>query len=252
MSGLVFDVSMLRGTFALHGAGVGGRAPLAAIGTLTIDAHGGFSGHMLRSVPGEPLRTQTLEGVCLMEPRGSGTVLAVGGSPSELTIVCSRVGGIEGAWRVDELALVFRLPDAVSGGLLTARATRLPDEGRFNQASLHGTYVGAGSGRGGGLPSAGLGVLSYDGAGRFSESNVANVALGTLQERTFVSGSDEGAYAVEADGRGTVAGGGVLFVITRAEVVDGVRRALEYAFIAPGEAQASSAWATGLIVRRSD
>ena len=105
-----------------------------------------------------------------------------------------------------------------------------------------------------GRPSvAGFGVITYDGAGGFSESNIANVPGETIRERRFVGGTDQGAYAVNADGTGTVAGGGVIFVITRAsQPASGPALALEYHFMVRNPVPANGAHFTGVVRRISD
>jgi hypothetical protein len=141
----------------------------------------------------------------------------------------------------------------VTGNLFTAIAMRLPNDGAFTNASLSGTYIGAVIGRDGQTPSAGFGILTYDGNGQFAESNISNVQVaGSFRDRAVVEGSDRGIYAVNANGTGTVADGGVVFVITKAEVVNGIKRALEYAFIVADLVPANGIHFTGISKRRSD
>jgi hypothetical protein len=154
---------------------------------------------------------------------------------------------------VEEIALVFRSLDPRTGGLRIGTARRLPEGAVFSNASLSGRYTGFGVGRGGQSPVSGFGVIGYDGAGAFTESNVANVAGETVRDRRFVGGSDQGAYRVEPDGTGTVADGGVMFVITRAvRRDDGQALALEYHFMVRNLVPANGAHFTGIVRRISD
>ncbi len=98
----------------------------------------------------------------------------------------------------------------------------------------------------------GLGVLLYDGAGGFSETNTSNVQGDTIRTRRFVAGADHGRYVVNADGTGTVADGGVLFVITKAtRRDDGTALAEEYGFMLRDLVPANGAYFTGIVRRIS-
>lgn len=256
-TGETFTNASLQGTYAFSGTGRGGQAPLAAIGLLTFDGTGTVSGLVLESLPGERFGDRRIAerpagGTYAVEPNGTGTTRPPGGGDPELLVAITRVDTIGGRRIAGEFGFVAGALDPVTGNLLTGLATRLPDEGAFGTASLSGTYVGAATALGGQSPAAGFGVLSYDGKGGFSESNVSNVQARSFRDRTIVTGSDHGVYAVNANGTDTVANGGVLFVITRAEVVDGVRRALEYAFIVRDPVPATGSQFTGVTKRRSD
>lgn len=257
MDAQAFGLSSLQGTYAVRGAGWGGQAPLAAIGLLAFGGDGTVSGRTLQSLPGDRFGERRLlespvEATCTVAANGTGSIVPAGGGDTLAQFAITRVAAAGGAWIAQDVSLVFRALEPVTGSLVTGRATRLPDEGAFTDASLSGTYVGTSVGRGGQTPGAGFGVLIYDGAGRFSETNITNVQAGSFRDRTFVTGADQGVYAVNADGTGTVANGGVVFVITRAEVVGGIRRALEYAFIVRDLVPATGSHVTGITRRRSD
>ena len=137
------------------------------------------------------------------------------------------------------------------GSLKTAVATRLPDGAVYANGSLKGRYVGASISHGGQAVAAGFGALRYDGDGGFSETNVANVQGQSFRDRQVISGSDQGTYAVNPDGTGTVAGG-VVFVVTRARLTNGVALAEEYAFVVRDLVPATGILFTGVTRRLSD
>ena len=99
---------------------------------------------------------------------------------------------------------------------------------------------------------AGFGVLTYDGAGGFSESNVANVQGDSIHTRQFVRGTDWGRYRVNAVGTGWVADCGVVLVITQATVIGGIARADEYAFMTQALVPTNGAHFTGVVRRIAD
>ena len=152
----------------------------------------------------------------------------------------------------DEIALIFRDLEPLSGALPAGTGRRLPDGAVFGAASLAGRYSGFALGRGGQMPMAGFGVLTYDGAGGFSESNVANVQGDGIHIRQFVRGTDRGRYRVNADGTGWVADGGVMLVITQATAIGGIARADEYAFMTRALVPTNSAHFTGVVRRIAD
>jgi hypothetical protein len=152
---------------------------------------------------------------------------------------------------VGELAFIFRSLDA-SGGLKTATGRRLPDGAVFSARSLRGRYIGAALGLGGQFPIAGFGAVRYDGEGGFSEDNISNVQGDTFRARRFVAGTDRGTYTVNPDGTGTVAGGGVLFIIIRARLAGDHSVAEEYSFLVPDLMPTNGAQFTGTVKRVAD
>lgn len=247
----------LQGTYAFRGTGWGGQAPVASLGLLTFDGRDNVTGFTLQNVPGDQFDQRKFlevpfKGTYTVNPNGTGTTVPAQGTDSEMLFAITGVSPSGSDAIAQEFSFVVRALDPVTGSLITANATRLPDEGAFTNASLSGTYVGATIGRGGQISAAGFGILTYDGNDQFSESNISNVQTGSLSEREFVTGSDQGVYTVNANGTGTIAGGGVVFVITRAEVVNGIKRALEYAFIVRDLVPATGIHFTGITKRRSD
>jgi hypothetical protein len=253
-----FAVASLSGTYAVRIAGEGPGPAYVALGLLAFDGAGGVSGSLLESRPGEHYADRAVvAGQYLaryeMTPEGLGTLRLNESDDVDAWLAVRATSEAAGQTRAEEIALVYRSLDPRTGGLRTAEARRLPDGALFSNASLSGRYTGFGVGRGGQTAVAGFGVITYDGAGGFSESNIANVPGETIRERRFVGGTDQGAYAVNADGTGTVAGGGVLFVITRAsQPASGPALALEYHFMVRNPVPANGAHFTGVVRRISD
>lgn len=230
-----FTTASIQGTFALSTIGRGGRDAFAALGVLRFDGHGDVSGSFIENRPADRYGERTIVNVpyratCRVNPNGIGALLLAETSEDDAILAIRHVAAGDGRLVVAELSLVFLRLDVSGGTLRTATATRLPDNAQFNAGSLAGRYIGASIGRGGQAAAAGFGVLSYDGHGAFSESNIANVQGESFRDRQVVTGSDQGRYVVHADGSGEVAEGGVLFMITRATPTNGLAVAEEYAF----------------------
>lgn len=247
----------LQGTYAFSGTGWGGQSPLSSIGLLTFDGKGSVTGLTLQNLPGDQFGERkflelSVKGTYMVNANGTGTTLPAEDTAQEMLFAITKTNLLADTEIAQEFSFVVRALEPMTGNLITAEATRLPDDGAFTNASLRGTYIGAAVGRGGQTPGAGFGILAYDGNGRFSESNVSNVQTGSFHERAFVVGSDQGIYTVNPNGTGTVAGGGVVFVITKAEVVNGIKRALEYAFIVANLVPATGSHFTGISKRRSN
>ena len=249
-------VSSLQGTYALTSTGWGGQVPVAALGILTFDGKGKASGLLYQSVSGDAfgerkLLELVLEGPYQINADGTVTSVTMGGT-FETRLVITKTE-LAGDLRIaQEFSLIAKDLDPIAGNLTTTVATRLPDGGEFNNASLKGTYIGVAIGWGGQTAGAGFGIIRYDGNGGFSENNISNVQGNTFRERHFVSGSDAGKYTVNADGTGNVSNGGVFFVITRANLVDGIKVAQEYSFIVRDLIPTTGNLVTGVAKRLSD
>jgi hypothetical protein len=253
-----FTTASLSGTFAVSLSGEGSGPAYVALGLFAFDGTGGVSGSLMESRPGDHYAERTVAAAPYlaryeMTPDGLGTLRLNESDDIDARIAVRAAADRATSPVVEELALVFRSLDPRTGGLRIGSARRLPDGAVFSNASLSGRYTGFGVGRGGQSPVSGFGVISYDGAGAFTETNVANVPGDSVRERRFVGGSDQGAYLVNADGTGTVAGGGVMFVITRAvRRDDGQASALEYHFMVRNLVPANGAHFTGIVRRISD
>lgn len=253
-----FSAASLGGTYAVVVNGEGGRGPYAALGLLAFDGAGRAVGSLTESRPGprfaeRAIATHPYSASYTVAADGTGTLTGDGADDIEaLVAVRAIVEGeaVRGAVVASEIAILFRELDPVSGCLRAATGRRLPDGASFAEASLGGRYTGFGVGRGGQVTLAGLGVLAYDGAGGFSETNTANGQGDTIRTRRFVAGADRGRYVVNADGTGSVADGGVLFVITKAaKRDDGPALAEEYAFMLRDLVPGNGAFFTGIVRR---
>lgn len=252
-----FDVSTLDGTYALTIAAHGGSAPLAGYGVVRFDGAGSVTGSLTEGRPGgsygvREIVTVPLIGIYSIDTEGLGTIRLGGADEPDLRLALRDVAEVGGRLVGRELALVFRAVHEHTGALRTAVGFRRPDGVVFDARSLRGRYNGLGAFEGGEAPVAGLGMLVYDGAGRFREVNVSNVRGGSFRERRFVPGSDEGSYTVTTDGTGTIAGGALLFAITRVRDEGGLALAEEYSFFVRELVPATGAFATGVTRRVHD
>jgi hypothetical protein len=254
---LEFTSASLTGTYAVTIMGEGGRLPYAAIGLLTFDGAGVVTGRLTESRVGPSFSERTIVNEPYraryhVDAGGLGHLLLDDSEEADCYLAIRNVVDHPVGPIAEEIALIFHALDPGSGSLRTGIGQRRPESVAFSNASLHGRYTGFAVGRGGQAPVAGFGVLRYDGAGGFSEENVTNVQGETVAARQFVHGSDQGSYSVDVDGTGTVAGGGVRLLITRASVSDGIVRAEEYGFVVRDPVPTNGAHFTGVVRRISD
>jgi hypothetical protein len=247
----------LTGTYAVAVEGEGGYAPYAAIGLLTFNGTGGVNGCFTESRLGPSFSEREIvkhlyRGRYQVSASGLGTLHPEDSDEIDCYLAMRVVADDASGAVVQEIALVFRALDAASGSLRTGLGWRRPEAALFSNASLRGRYTGFTVGRGGQVPMAGLGVLHYDGAGGFSEDNVANAQGETIAVRQFVSGTDEGRYSVDDDGTGALAEGRLLLLITRVSISEGKGRAEEYRFMVRDPAPMTGAHFTGVVRRISD
>ena len=251
-----FNASTVCGAYALTLTGQGGWALLAGIGVLRFDGAGHVSGSWRESRPGAGYGDRVLADVVYearydLTANGTGSLIVSGSEEEDGYLAIRDLQPSGGDAVAGELAFMFRSLDA-SGGLKTATGRRLPDGVVFNAASLRGRYMGAALGLGGQFPIAGFGAVVYDGEGGFSEDNISNVQGDTFGARRFVTGTDRGVYAVNPDGTGTVAGGAVVFVITRARLAGDHSVAEEYSFVVPNPMPTNGAQFIGTVKRVAD
>lgn len=257
MTAEAFTQASVQGTYALAVTGHGGEGLFAALGLLEFDGRGTVAGSFAENRPAARYGERTVvtvpyRAMYTVDANGIGatTLLDTGEQDSIFSI--RQMGVADGSRVAQELSVVFQRLDIETGTLKTGIATRLPDGAEFNNGSLRGRYVGASVSRGGQATAAGFGVLTYDGNGGFSESNVANVQGQSFRDRQLITRSDQGTYDVHADGTGVVADGGVVFVITRATLNDGVAIAEEYAFFVRDLMPTTGVLFTGITKRLSD
>lgn len=247
----------VQGTYALAVGGHSGEGLFTALGLLKFDGQGTVFGSFAENTPadryGERLIvTVPYRAMYTVDANGIGATTLPDTGEQDSIFSIRQMDTANGSPLARELAVVFQRLDIATGVLKTAIATRLPDNAEFDNGSLRGQYVGASISQGGHAAAAGFGVLTYDGNGGFSESNVANVQGQSFRDRQLVTGSDQGTYTVHADGTGVVAGGGVVFVITRATLNHGMPIAEEYAFFVRDLMPATGGLFTGITKRLSD
>jgi hypothetical protein len=247
----------VHGTYALALIGRGGLGSFAAIGLLTFDGRGNVSGSFTENRPADRYGDRTLVTVpyratYTVDANGIGTTALSETGEQDSIFSIRQTDTADGSRIAQELSVVFQRLDVSTGSLKIAVATRLPDGAEFDNGSLRGRYVGASISQGGQAAAAGFGVLTYDGNGGFSESNIANIQGQSFRDRQVITGTDQGTYVVNPDGTGVVAGGGVPFVITRAKLTDGVAIAEEYAFFVRDLVPATGVLFTGITKRLSD
>jgi hypothetical protein len=261
-----FNNASLKGNYAVVDIGRGGQTPQAGVSVTTYDGKGSFSGVTVQDVPGRTFRERvfvraSFKGTYDVGENGTGTgvitTTLANGSTSDVNIalVITKWAKIGDDTVAEEFSFVYEQLGSTTGNLLTLHAARLPDEGIFTNASLRGEYAYTLLGHGGPLPQAGLGVMSYDGAGRFTGNATVNIPGAAWGERTFVSAPFVRPYTVNADGTGTATPPGesdIVFVITRAEVVDGVKLGTEVFFIVRELNPSTGNLLTGMITRLSD
>jgi len=238
-------------------AGEGGCAPYAAIGLLEFDSGSTVRGSLTESRPGPSFGERTISeqrysGRYSVNANGLGALYAEGAEDIDGYLALREITVQQDGPRAQEIALIFRAVDPASGSLRTGVGWRRPDSVVLSNSCLQGRYTGFAIGRGGQVPMAGFGVLRYDGNGGFTEENLANVQGETIRTRQFVQGADQGNYRVKPDGTGTLAGGGVLFVITRVSMADGEARAEAYSLLVREPVPTNGAFFTGTVRRISD
>jgi hypothetical protein len=252
-----FTSAVVRGTYAVAVTGHGGESPFASVGLLNFDGQGRVSGSFTENRPADGYGNRQVIFVPYLatysvDANGIGATAVPNDAERDSIFSVRKADLIDGVYVAQEIAVVFSRLESSSGNLKIATASRLPDDIAFTDASLKGRYVGASISQGGQAVAAGFGVLRYDGNGGFSESNIANVQGSSFRDRQVVSGSDTGKYAVNPDGTGTIAGGGVVFVVTRASVVGGVPVAEEYAFFVKDLVPTTGTLFTGITRKLSD
>ncbi|WP_089726783.1 hypothetical protein [Candidatus Thiosymbion oneisti] len=257
MTDYVFTAASLTGTYAVAMEGEGGYAPYAAFGLISFDGTGTVSGYFTESRVGSTfgereLVRQPYRGRYRVNANGLGTLHPEDSDEVDCYLAVREVTDHPSGPGVREIALIFRTLDPASGSLRTGVGWLRPAEARYGNASLDGRYTGFAVGRGGQTPMAGFGVLRYDGSGEFSEENVSNAQGETVALRQFVPGTDAGRYTIADNGTGTLAGGGVLLLITRVSLSAGQARAEEYRFMVRAPVPINGAHFTGVVRRISD
>lgn len=251
---IALAAASLQGSYAFAVMGDGGQAPFGAMGLLRFDGRDAVSGSFTENRRADQSGARVLVNVryqasYAVTPEGLGSITLPNQKQADLRFVVQVARPVDDGSLALELAFVFRTEDESTGCLRSGFAVRRPDEAAFDHRSLRGRFVGLAVGRGGPTPISGVGVNSYDGESAFLEANVATVH--GSGGRVFADGSDRGVFTVNPDGTGTVAGGQVLSIITRARVSEGIALAEEYWFMMRNLTP-SGAHFTGVMRRLSD
>lgn len=266
MSAERFDNGSLKGDYAVMSIGRGGQSPQAGVSVASYDGQGSFSGVTIQDVPGPSFGKRVFvkaafTGSYTVNPEGMGTgtitTTLPDGSKSDLNIalVINKAEVVDGTRVAKEFSFMHEQLGQTTGGLMTLVAKRLPDGGEFTNASLKGDYAYTLIGEGGPFPQSGLGIMTYDGEGRFTGTATVNLPGAAFGERQFVSAPFVRPYAVNPDGTGTATPPGesdIAFVISEADVVDGLKLGKEVLFIVRELNSATGSLLTGVITRRGD
>lgn len=258
--------SVLKGNYAVAAIGQGGFSPQAGVSVATYDGNGRFSGITIQDVPGASLGERvfvraSFTGTYAMNSEGTGTAMIrtsrPDGSADEVStaLVVTNVTSVNGKSVAEEFFFMHEQLVPRTGALLRLMATRLPDAGKFTNASLKGSYAYTLTGHGGPVPQSGLGTMNYDGVGSFSGTATVNLPGDSFGQRRFVAAPFVRPYAVNDDGTGTATPPGesdIVFVITKADVVGDIRLGKEVFFVVRELNAATGNLLTGVITRLSD
>jgi hypothetical protein len=241
-----FTNESLQGNFAVVTLNVGGQYSQAGISAIAYDGKGKLSGTTLQNLPGASIAERTLtpftlSGTYTVNPDGTGqstieTTLPDGlGRTIDLAFAITKAKEVNNTKQAQEIYLIQEQLDEKTGGLVTLEATKLPDGGKFTNASLKGRYAYTLTGHGGRVPQIGLGIMNYDGQGNFSGNATVNLPGKTTGKRIFVSAPFvPRPYTINPDGTGTANPPGesdILLLITKAEVDNGIKVGQEAFFI---------------------
>lgn len=239
-----FSNASLKGDYATVNIGRGGYVPQAGISVASYDGKGNFSGTTIQDVPGPGNRERvflkaSFNGTYKVDGNGTGTGTITTNLPDgskhqvNIVFVITEAETLDGVKIATEFSFIHETL-SLTGNLFTLVATRLPDGGKFTNASLKGNYAYTLLGLGGPLPQAAVGLMNYDGNSSFTGTAIVNLPGPTFGARTFVTAPFVRPYTVNPDGTGTATPPGesdIAFVITRADRVGDIKVAREVFFI---------------------
>ena len=208
--------------------------PTADAGLTTFDGKGNSTVSFNQNIPGEFFGQRQIFSdftnlTYTVNPDGTGPSNVAHFVITEAKKIGSQVVGTEVFFITDAL-------DPFTGNLQTTVAKKLssnanPAAGGFNKASLRGSYAGKVIGQGSPTQQITAAVLDFDGNGNFSGSGTINLPGAFFGQRIFTEAPFVGTYSVNANGVGTTVNGGeLILVVTKAEKIDGVRIAREFAW----------------------
>lgn len=240
-----FTNESIQGNYAVVTLNVGGQYPQAGISVINYDGKGKLSGTTIQNLPGASIAERTLtklifSGTYSVNPDGTGQSILKTSSPNgsvtevNLAFVITQAKEDDKFKQANRLSLIQEQLDERTGGLLQLEATKIPDEGKFTNASLKGKYAYTLTGHGGRVSQLGLGVMNYDGIGSFSGNAIVNLPGETTGKRIFVTAPFVRPYNISADGMGVATPPGesdILFIITKAQVDGGIKVCQEAFFL---------------------
>lgn len=261
-----FTNASLKGDYATVNIGRGGYLPQAGVSVARYDGQGGFAGVTIQNIPGPGNRGRvflktTFTGSYAIDADGTGrgaiTTDLPDGSKHQVNIVLviTEAETVDGVKVAKEFSFVHENLAPGTGNLFTLTSTRLPDGGKFTNASLQGRYAYTLTGYGGPLPQAAVGLMNYDGKASFSGTAIVNLPGPTIGARAFVTAPFVRPYTVNADGTGAATPPGesdIAFVITRADVIGDIKVAQEVFFIIRELNPATGNLVTGVIKKLPD
>jgi hypothetical protein len=240
-----FTNASLKGTHAVAISGQGGYAPTAGVGMLTFDGKGNVSGFQLLNLPGFSFGERTLVKSCLKgtytvdkDGFGSGTtkITLPDGSNRETSFVLG-IGKAKADRVAEEVFFILQDLEPTTGNLITFITNKLIDEGEFSPASLKGTFSFNGITKGGQIFNAGIGLITFDGKGKYSGADTLNIPGNSFDQRKITKSPFEGTYQMIEGGIysaiSTPSQSEAIFLITKAKIVNGIKVAQEYFYIVP-------------------
>jgi hypothetical protein len=245
LSSKEFTNASLKGTYATAITGHGGQAPTAGVGMLTFDGQGKVSGFQILNLPEFSFGERTLvklvfEGSYTVDKdgfgRGTTKKIFPDGSIDETNFILA-IAKTEIDKVAKEVFFILEDLEPTTGNLITFVATRFPDEGEFSLASLQGTFSFNGITQGGQVFSAGIGLITFDGKGKYSGVDVLNIPGTSFGKRNITKSPFEGTYKMTEGGIysaiSTPSQSEAIFFITQTKIVNCVKVAQEYFYIVP-------------------
>lgn len=261
-----FTNASLKGNYATVNIGRGGYLPQAGISVASYDGKGNFSGTTIQDVPGPGNRERiflksSFNGTYTIDANGTGTGSITTNLPDgskhqvNIVLVITEAEVINGVMVAKEFSFIYENLAPGTGNLFTLTATRLPDGGKFTNASLKGNYAYTLTGYGGPLPQAAVGLMNYDGKESFSGNAIVNLPGPTFGARVLATAPFVRPYTVNPDGTGTATPPGesdIAFVITKADLIGDIKVAREVFFIVRELNAATGNLVTGIIKKLPD
>lgn len=240
-----FNNATLNGNYSVAITGHSGQAPEAGIGMLNFDGKEKIVGFMIFNLPGISFGERSLcksivEGKYTVDNNGSGNATAKftlhDGSISETSFIFV-VNTRQSNKVAREVFFIQKDLTKTTGSLITFVITRLPEEGEFTLASFKGTFAFNGLTQNNQIPAAGIGLITFDGQGKYSGMDMLNFPGSVFPDRTITQSPFDGIYTMNEPGIypaiSTTSQSEAIFLITKAMTISGLNVAQEYFYIVP-------------------